>query len=470
MPKVRPNGAQRWANRTAAATGDYQAGIASPRASWQQQTIAAKDAHKAAVTAALADDRFAKGVAKAGDGKWQRNAAGKGAERFGPGAAAGIQDYETGVQKYLGVIENTVLPPRGPKGDPRNIERVRVLAAALRKAKTGFGAIALILCLGVASLTAIVTAVCKRHGTGNVPPAAISAGILTPASAGRMKATAIDVGVLLVLVAPFLLAGAALDLVSASATAAAAAGSAMAAIAGDTLIVRNAAEEPGPRMLTAWVKSQTSGFVQITHPSGHDQVRDLRLRHVAASVLPLLPIGWDEPVEPQEALTLTLAENAVAGDIGLLHMLMYYPDLPGIQARLIDLQQLESRMVEMVTIEDSTTATAGGTYSGSRAITAASDLLIANTDYALIGANIGVNCGALTVRGSDVGGLRVGIPGMAGRPDLTAFWFPWLTQEFGIPLIPVFNSANKGNILIENVQDENLAAVPFALILARLSS
>src|SRR6266481_6168743 len=122
MARVRGNGAERWANRTAAATGDYQAGVASPRTSWQAATTAAADAHKAATTQALAEGRFAKGVARAGDGKWSRNAQGKGAERFGPGAAAGVEDYRNGVAPFLQVIESTPLPPRGPKGDPRNIQ------------------------------------------------------------------------------------------------------------------------------------------------------------------------------------------------------------------------------------------------------------------------------------------------------------------------------------------------------------
>jgi len=138
-------------------------------------------------------------------------------------------------------------------------------------------------------------------------------------------------------------------------------------------------------------------------------------------------------------------------------------------AKLIDLAELDSRMVEYVTVEDTTTATVAAAYSGARVLTAASDLLVANTDFAILGAHIGATCQVLTVRGIDLGNLRVGIPGMAGRPDLTARWFPFLTEEFGLPLIPVFNTANKNNVFIENVQDQALGAVPFALVLARLS-
>lgn len=469
MPKVRSNGAQRWAQRTAAATPDYQAGVASPRVPWQQATIAAKEAHKAATTQALAEDRFAKGVAKAGDGKWQSAAQGKGAERFGPGAAAGVNDYQAGVAPYLAVIEGTQLPPRGPKGDPRNIDRVRVLAAALRKKKVGgFAMVPVLIVLALLGVIAVLVFGGSRPGISHPrTPGGLNRNAVTGSEPGQPVKQGLRA--LLAVVAAFAVFGAALDLVSASATAAAAGGTAMAAVAGDSLAIRSVPFEQKPQILTLWVKSQTSGFVQITHPSGHDQVRDLRMREVAAANLPLFAPGVTEPLEPQELLSCTISGAAVAGDIELLHMLMYYPTLPGIEARFIDVETLLNRSVVQVTIEDTTTAAAGGAYSGARALNAASDLLRANTDFAIIGAHIGALTGALTIRGTDTGNLRVGIPGMAGRPDLTAQWFIYLTEQMGLPLIPVINSANKAAIFIENVQDENLVAVPFSLLLMELT-
>jgi hypothetical protein len=164
MPKVRPNGAARWATRTAQATADYQQGVAAPRRSWQQATVAASEAHKAALMESFSRGAFQKGVAAAGDNKWSTAAQGKGAERFGPGAQAGVGDYEKGVAKYLSVIENTQLPPRGPKGDPRNIERVKVMAQALRKAKTGFASIALCLLVAPALLLGVTGLALQQTG------------------------------------------------------------------------------------------------------------------------------------------------------------------------------------------------------------------------------------------------------------------------------------------------------------------
>jgi hypothetical protein len=193
------------------------------------------------------------------------------------------------------------------------------------------------------------------------------------------------------------------------------------------------------------------------------------MRHVAAANLPLFAPGVPEEMEPQENLNLTLSANAVAGDVELFHMLMYYPTLPGIEARFIDVDALLSRAVDQVTIEDTLTATVASTYSGPRALNAASDLLKANTDYAIMGAHIGALGGALAIAGVDTGNLHTGIPAMAGRPDLTAQWFVYLTEQFGLPLIPVINSANKAGILLSLVQDENLVAVPFSLLMMELT-
>jgi hypothetical protein len=49
----------------------------------------------------------------------------------------GSDDYEKGFAPYRDVIEQTALPPRFPKRDPRNIQRVSAIATALAKKKTG---------------------------------------------------------------------------------------------------------------------------------------------------------------------------------------------------------------------------------------------------------------------------------------------------------------------------------------------
>ena len=116
---------------------DYKLGIQSPRRDWEKSAVAAKDSHKAAMATAAAQDAFAKGVSKAGTGKWQSKALAKGPGRFAEGVMVGGDDYEKGFAPFRDEIEKTALPPRFPKRDPRNLARVSTITTALGKKKTG---------------------------------------------------------------------------------------------------------------------------------------------------------------------------------------------------------------------------------------------------------------------------------------------------------------------------------------------
>lgn len=139
MPAVRPGASDKWTRRTAAAGQDYKSGVENSPNNWEQNTIAAAAAHKAGTMQALQENRFEKGVKKSGGGYYKLRAATIGADRFTSGVEAGRGNYEEGVKPYLDTIASTQLPARGPKGDPRNYERVKVMGEALRKKKLGGG-------------------------------------------------------------------------------------------------------------------------------------------------------------------------------------------------------------------------------------------------------------------------------------------------------------------------------------------
>lgn len=135
MAKIRTNPGEKWARVTPQRVDDYLTGVKNPRASWQQQTVNAEKNYESGITTAITQKRFSKGVQKAGDTKWQTNAVTKGGARFGPGVQAGQSAYEAGFSPYAQVIESTTLPPRYAKGDPRNLDRVKAMAQALRAKK-----------------------------------------------------------------------------------------------------------------------------------------------------------------------------------------------------------------------------------------------------------------------------------------------------------------------------------------------
>lgn len=135
MARVRPNGGKRWVTNASNATGTYKDGVNNPRREWETATKTAEESWKSGVAQASQQGRFGKGVAKAGNEKWKSKALKLGVNRYAEGVQSSEVAYTTGIAPFLQTIESVNLPPRYPKGDPRNLERVKVIAQALREKK-----------------------------------------------------------------------------------------------------------------------------------------------------------------------------------------------------------------------------------------------------------------------------------------------------------------------------------------------
>lgn len=135
MPEIKSASAiaEKWARVTPQRTADYEQGVKNPKRDWEQATLEAADRQAEGVQRAIEENRFEKGVAKAGTAKWQKGATTKGPQRWSQGVQLGADEYEAGFAPFRDVIENTQLPPRFPAGDPRNIERTKVMAEALHR-------------------------------------------------------------------------------------------------------------------------------------------------------------------------------------------------------------------------------------------------------------------------------------------------------------------------------------------------
>ena len=127
--------ARKFAEVTPGRATEYAAGVAAPKKDWEAETKAAEANYKTAVTKAAAEGRFGRGVAKAGTAHWQERTMKYGPGRFAEGVRDAGPAYAEGFGPYRDTIAGLTLPPRGPTGDPRNIDRVRMIAEALHKKK-----------------------------------------------------------------------------------------------------------------------------------------------------------------------------------------------------------------------------------------------------------------------------------------------------------------------------------------------
>jgi hypothetical protein len=264
---------------------------------------------------------------------------------------------------------------------------------------------------------------------------------------------------------------AALDTVVSTGTAIGAALAATTINAGDSFTVKNAVLTTDVWLLNFWVDAQVAGMVRIRSPKLHDNTDAIRSRTRLNCLEPLLPWGAPQKLVPQDTEIVELAGSAVAGDIESVVQMLYYADLPGQAARFITPDTLKQRLVNFFGNRLAITVGSTAAYTGGRAINADQDLLQANTDYAVLGMTTDIRVSAVCLRGPDTGNLRVACPGGAdvqGAMKRYGSFFRDLSFWYGLPLIPVINSANKGATQIDVMGDENGGTSNVTLWLAQL--
>lgn len=247
------------------------------------------------------------------------------------------------------------------------------------------------------------------------------------------------------------------------------ASAAAAAVPGDSLTVKNARAGSEVALITVCGLLNTTGYQQVTAPSFSDTTRGIRGVLTFGASQPIMPIGQYQALQAQETLSVTIQGSAGAGVIEQGWMAVWYADLPGQDGRYLTEAEVDAKTVRFVTVQATINALAAGGWSGSELITAESDLLRANTDYALLGITSAVPVCAIGVRAPDWANARVAVPGMNTRNDYTQSWFTRLSNFTGYPCIPVFNSANKNNIFIDVLGNQTAPVVPISLMLVELA-
>lgn len=131
--------AEKWGRVTPMRSRDYLDGVKTTRKDWSTNTVAATENYNIGVQEAIAENRFARGVEKAGTEKWRQHSIEKGGTRWGQGVRMSEPEYARGFAPYRDELEAIDLPPRGPRGAPQNIERVRIIAERLHALKLRIG-------------------------------------------------------------------------------------------------------------------------------------------------------------------------------------------------------------------------------------------------------------------------------------------------------------------------------------------
>lgn len=222
---------------------------------------------------------------------------------------------------------------------------------------------------------------------------------------------------------------------------------------GDTNTFFNVPQGSEAYIAEVWAAdSATKAEIYLTASRFHDQVFGIRYVVPAGSSLApagrmtnVDPAGIDQPIFPSDVLTVTAvgADN----DVVNVALVLYYADIPGVDARLITAEECRARGGNKVGIK--TLLTPGtGNWGASVALNASDNRLHANTDYAVIGLNAMLPAAAVGLSGIDTGNLRTGGPVLADGGHDATLWYD-LAVAYSQPLIPVINSNNAGSTFLQ---------------------
>lgn len=244
---------------------------------------------------------------------------------------------------------------------------------------------------------------------------------------------------------------------------------ALTADTGDSFTVKNFLSG-NAWILNAWAKEHTLGILRVRSSLLHDISQAIRLRvPLIDKCRPLLPLDHRQALQAQDNLTVEMSGDAAATDAASL--LVYYENGPGGADSFITDTELAARRLQTVGLEVPVTSGAtAGQYGGSVAINsgAAANILKANTAYAIVGYLTDTELVTIGVTSPDFGNTRVGGPGSTDA-FVTRDWFDHLAEEQGLPLIPVFNSANAGNTNLDVIDTATGTTINVTLILEQLS-
>jgi hypothetical protein len=126
---------KKFADRAAAARGDYESGVRTAGPKWLAGVQASESAWAEGTRAAIDQGRFGAGVRKAGPTKYQDRASKLGPERFATGVREGAPAWGEGFRPFADDLRAFDAGAKGMRGSAQNAERARRTAERLRAKK-----------------------------------------------------------------------------------------------------------------------------------------------------------------------------------------------------------------------------------------------------------------------------------------------------------------------------------------------
>lgn len=211
----------------------------------------------------------------------------------------------------------------------------------------------------------------------------------------------------------------------------------------------------------------TAGVQRVRSPLLYDNVKGIHIASAAGkTIFNITPTGV-QPFYSQDVLIIE--GTGGTNEYEVATMTRYYSDFSGSDQQLGSWSSIEPLIVNLYSIEVATTSTATPTAWTDTVITTTENLLKANTWHAVLGYTVDTAISAVAIKGSDTSNFRYGGPGLT-LSVFTADYFKRISEEMGVPAIPVFNSANAGNTFVSTIDAGASTSSNVTLLIAQLSN
>lgn len=240
---------------------------------------------------------------------------------------------------------------------------------------------------------------------------------------------------------------------------------------GDSATVKSFPAVATCNVLNAMYDDVTSALAwRVRSARMHDNVRGLEFTPQAAAPGQLLPWTVHQPLYTGDVLTFELSTAATTG-IALGALSLFYSQLPGSDARLANLAQIAGNVVN---IKPLFVAVGSGANTANTwydlVLTTTESILKQSTDYAVLGYVSPLALAAVGLKGPDTGNLRITGPGSTDS-HVTTEYFAHMSDETGLPTIPVINSNNIGATFLSLISSAATgSATTIVLYLAQLAT
>lgn len=236
--------------------------------------------------------------------------------------------------------------------------------------------------------------------------------------------------------------------------------------AGSTFVVRNAPLSSSVYLIDMWEKSAAVGQARVASPNLVPVSNGIRIQVPTGLADFLLPRSQQQTLVPQDILTVSAL--GTAANVNGIALQTYYQNLGPNGMNLFNPGDINGNYEFIFGWPVAAAASATTGAQGLTNITTTVDSSDANKYYAVLGYQTDTAVLAVGISGIDTSQLFCGGPGdTAGYR--TNGYFQDLSLEIGMPCIPVWNAANKGNTNIVVVDNAASTAANVTLILAQMN-